>query len=61
MRDMNASIFEEIDDQGLDGITAGSENAPNTIPTAYPSWCQAITPLAGNNGRFCTLTVECAC
>ncbi|MFD6096821.1 plantaricin C family lantibiotic [Nocardiopsis flavescens] len=57
MSEMNASIFEEIQDQSMDDIMAG-DAAPNTISITNPLIACALLS-RNNTGRFCTVTVEC--
>ncbi|GAB2519168.1 plantaricin C family lantibiotic [Nocardiopsis aegyptia] len=57
MFEKNASIFEEIQDQSLDGIIAG-EAGVNTISVTNPLIACAILS-RNNTGQYCTVTVEC--
>ncbi|NYJ35614.1 plantaricin C family lantibiotic [Nocardiopsis aegyptia] len=59
MPNMNASIFEEIQDQKLDSVFAGEAANPDSLWTTQSiAWC-IVSPLAGNPGQVCTVTVEC--
>ncbi|NYJ35615.1 plantaricin C family lantibiotic [Nocardiopsis aegyptia] len=55
---MNASIFEEIQDQKLDSVFAGDAVNPDSIVTHNVPLSCTITTFF-NNGYICTVTVEC--
>ncbi|MDA2811552.1 plantaricin C family lantibiotic [Nocardiopsis sp. RSe5-2] len=56
MPNPNIGILAEIDDQNLRGIAFGADAAPNTISNGCTI---VISAVIGNEGRVCTLTVEC--
>ncbi|MFE3460966.1 plantaricin C family lantibiotic [Nocardiopsis aegyptia] len=58
MFEKNASIFEEIQDQSLEGVTAGDAGA-NSLSITQPAIACAVFSQF-NTGQFCTVTVECA-
>ncbi|MCX5581951.1 plantaricin C family lantibiotic [Streptomyces erythrochromogenes] len=51
MHNRNVDILEEINEQNLDGLSAGT--IFETVTYTVASWA------LGNNGRLCTVTVEC--
>ncbi len=52
MRNPNVDILEEIGEQNLDGLSAGTFTIEVVTYTAA-SWA------LGNNGYICTVTAEC--
>ncbi|MDA2803852.1 plantaricin C family lantibiotic [Nocardiopsis suaedae] len=56
MTNPNAGILEEIGEQGLAQIAFGADAHPN--PITFPS-CATPSIILGNQGKVCTLTVEC--
>ncbi|WP_017626724.1 plantaricin C family lantibiotic [Nocardiopsis chromatogenes] len=56
MSNPNAGILEEIGEQGLARIAFGADAHPNTISNGCTI---VISAVIGNEGRVCTLTVEC--
>ncbi|MFI6576751.1 plantaricin C family lantibiotic [Nocardiopsis sp. NPDC050513] len=57
MSEMNASIFEEIQEQNLDDIVAG-DVAPDSISVTVP-WIACAIASRNNTGLYCTVTLEC--
>ncbi|WBP90639.1 plantaricin C family lantibiotic [Kitasatospora cathayae] len=54
MRNPNVDILEEISEQDLDGLSAGTFTGPIEVLTyTAASWAM------GNNGYLCTVTAEC--
>ncbi|MFE1766792.1 plantaricin C family lantibiotic [Streptomyces angustmyceticus] len=51
MRNPNVDILEEISEQNLDGLSAGT--IIETVTYTVASWA------LGNNGWTCTVTAEC--
>ncbi|MCQ8769246.1 plantaricin C family lantibiotic [Streptomyces sp. KLMMK] len=52
MQNRNVDILEEISEQNLDGLSAGTFTI-EVVTYTVASWA------LGNNGRLCTATVEC--
>ena len=53
--DPNADVLAEIADQNLEHTQAGQ--GPGTIVTSLT--CYGLSWALGNDGNFCTATVEC--
>lgn len=53
MRNPNVDILEEIGEQNLDGLSAGTFTLETVVAYTAASWA------LGNNGYLCTVTAEC--
>ncbi|WIE65090.1 plantaricin C family lantibiotic [Curtobacterium sp. MCLR17_036] len=51
----NVSVLEEIDEQGMSDLQAG-QGIGTTVTTLS---CYGVSWALGNDGNFCTATVEC--
>lgn len=54
--DPNADVLAEIDDQALEDAQAGGQGPGTTVTTLT---CYGVSWAVGNDGNFCTATVEC--
>lgn len=52
----NADVLTEIADQSVDDIRAGGQGWTTTVTTIS---CYGVSWAVGNDGNFCTATVEC--
>ncbi|CAM5436112.1 hypothetical protein SABIM44S_02156 [Streptomyces abikoensis] len=53
MQNPNVDILEEISEQNLEGLSAGTFTIEVAVTYTVASWA------LGNNGRLCTATAEC--
>lgn len=54
--DPNADVLAEIADQAVADTSAGGQGWTTTVTTVT---CYGVSWAIGNNGNFCTATVEC--